>query len=452
LVDHPEVDAVLGDLSERLWSGGLTEPLIAIEQIAFFMLLKRLDVAEKRGEARNAFAGHGRLRWDELRSAHPSEQIAILEKELTSLLIQVGGRAFLKAQLAIFDPKVVEACMRAIDQLGFDEMPLAYQGEVFEDLLERLQGTGSGIAGQLRTPGAVARLMTELADPRPGETVCDPAAGTGGLLVEAARHIGAGMPGFGLTLTGYDLNPGMARLTALNLLFHGIEEPMVEQANSLSADFPLHRYDVIVSSPPFGVALSKEINPRLSHASARTELAFLELCRLMQGGRVAILVPESLLFAKSPDFVGVRQRWLEERRVEAVVLLPPQALLPHSGVRTAILLASRGETETVWFCQLDGEGDGEDQLAAAAGAIKAVLADHEPSESGEQAIARDMFPVAYDNIRRHEWSLSPSLYRPAPRVEEELQHPARLMEEALEIEGEINRMLDEARSLLTRIE
>jgi type I restriction enzyme M protein len=452
MADRAEVDVVLDDLSGRLWAGGLTEPLIAIEQIAYFMLLKRLDVDERRGQAANAFAGHERLRWDELRVAPPSQLIAILESDLTSLLIQVGGRAFFKARLAIFDPEVIRSCMTAIDQLGFEDRPSTYQGEVFEDLLERLQGAGPGIGGQLRTPSAVARLMVELVDPRPGETVCDPAAGTGGLLVETARHVSAKAPGVGPLLSGYDVNPGMARLTALNLLFHGIEEPAVEQANSLSTEFPIGRYDVVMTSPPFGVVMSKEISPRLAHAGARSELLFLELCREMQGDRAAVLVPESVLFAKAPDHVGVRRRWLEERCVKAVVLLPPQALLPQTSVRAAILLASPGVTETVWFCPLEGEPGDEADLTAAAAAVKAVLAGSGPPEGRAKHIADDMFSVELDDIRRHDWSLSPNLYRPAPKVGVELKHPARLMGEVVEVEREINRVLTEAQSLLNRTE
>ncbi|MGH2975626.1 MAG: HsdM family class I SAM-dependent methyltransferase [Solirubrobacterales bacterium] len=454
--ERKEIGLILDELWGKLWSAGVTEPLISIEQIAFFMLLKRLDLAEKAEGNAQLLESHERLRWDSLRKVEGGELITILKQELEPLLERVGGSAFVGAQLAISDPDVVRSCLGDVDRLGFEHEPAAHQGEVFSQLLARLKTSGQG--GELQTPKPVARLMAELADPRPGESVGDPAVGAGGLLVEAARHAGGGEAAPTANLHGYDVNPGMVRLAAYNLLFHGIEDLAVRQVNVLSPTFRPSRYDVILTAPPFGAVLPpNEVNPKLGNARGRQELLFLELCREMQLSTVAVLVPESVLFGKSGEFTSVRRKWLEELCVNAIVLLPPDALLPYTSVRTAIVLASRGPTDTVWFCPLESSrrkesADQGDLFAAAAEAVKAKLGDREPQGEEAKALARTMFQTDYDVIRTRNWSLSPALYRPAPEFEREGERPLDVMNELVAGEDEIARQLDEARSLLEQIE
>lgn len=463
----PDLRAVLDDLWGRLWAGGHADPVIAIEQISYFILLRRLDLTQERlldgrEPAASIFKANPRLRWSTLETLPDGEMIAVLEEDLIPLLGRTSGPAFERAmaggRLALKDPSLVRACMAAVDYFHLGARDVTHQGEIYEALLEQLQL--SGRHGQLRSPASVSRTMVELVEPQPGQTVCDPAAGTGGLLVEAARQIRArgGNPR-GEDLRGYDINDGMVRLGAFDLLFHGIDKPAIEQADTLAKDFEQAKYDIVITNPPFGETLSHSgVHQDLSAAGRRTELLFLELCRqlLRQDGKAAVLVPQAVLFGKSSDFISVRQNWLEGGCVHAIVSLPAGILEPYTSVRTAIVFASaRGPTKRVWFCQVPDEperssdaGVIDSELSGVAAAVRSKLEDRVPDEAAAAALAKDMWSASIEQIENRNWNLLPSLYRPAEALDQDRPEPLEILHRVEIGQAEIGQRLTEARRLL----
>ncbi len=458
---NAQASALLVELWSRLWAGGISDPFIAIEQISYLMALKRLSLDAEETKA-GAVGLPEALRWERLGPLSDRELVARLESSLIEALGLALGPAFAatmkEARFAINDPELLRSCLGLVDQLGLERYDQAFQGELYEELLEQMQHSGRG--GELRTPPAVAQAMVELVDPKPGERICDPAAGTGGLLLAAARHAAdAARPLEGAELYGFDINPGMARLGVFNLFFHGVRGARFEQADALSPNFDPGQFDVVLNCPPFGALRDdREVDPKLSDAGTRSELLFLERCRQMQRGKAAILIPESALFGKQGAYVRVRREWLKRRSVQAVVLLPPD-LLGFTKIRTAILFASNeGVTKEVWFCPIaeersragtePGSPGAEAQLSGLAEALRARRTGNEARGEAARALSERMFSASFAQIKNHNWSLSPALYREPEEVGEAEQDPLEALEAVEQAEAEIGGLLGEARRLL----
>jgi len=429
------------------------EPAILIEQISFLLALKRLT-----REGNPPLAWRGRtLRWDRLSSMTNRELVTRLGDELipfVSASMPPSIRPTMKeARFAFEDPKLLKSCLWRIDQVD-----AASEGRFFEGLLAQLDG---GDRQLTRTPPAVAAAMVDLVEPRPGDSICDPAAGSGGLLLEAAKRAGPqpGVPG--AKLHGFDINPGKARLAAFNLMFHDVADPRIEQADVLASDFNPSKFDVVLCAPPFGGTRGdEEVDADLVEAGNRTELLYLERCRKMQRGNAAILLPEAVLFGRSGKFVRARREWLQRRLVTGVVLLPP-GLLGFTNIRSAILVASYGgTTEEVWFCPLadkSGPGAGgkradvQSRLECVAEAFRSRLRGEEPRRPEAVELATDMFSAPIEKIKDNNWSLAPGFYRDA-EVPETQENPRELLQEIEAVESEIDRLLTDAGRLLAEPE
>ena len=293
------------------------------------------------------------------------------------------------AEFKINKPSLlIEACS-AIDEMQVSAQNQDVQGDLYEYLLSKLNTAGTN--GQFRTPRHIIRLMVQMLDPRPGERVCDPAAGTCGFLVNAWQHLlethtdpeileydDEGWPhrliGEKLTkeqlafaqdgaFTGYDSDSGMTmlRIGSMNLMLHGIERPRFRYADTLSKSFGEERaYDVILANPPFKGAIdAADVHPDLPGGVKKTEILFLHLfLRLLEmGGRAAVIVPDGVLFGSTNAHVSIRKKLIEENRLDGVISMPGGVFKPYAGVSTAILLFTKGgTTEKIWFYDMEHDG------------------------------------------------------------------------------------------------
>jgi type I restriction enzyme M protein len=263
------------------------------------------------------------------------------------------------------------------------------QGDLYEYLLSRLNTAGTN--GQFRTPRHIIRMIVRMVDPRRGERICDPAAGTCGFLVNAYQHIlemntrrdvlqydEEGMPHFAIgdkltaeqheflqskALTGYDNDSGMAmlRIGSMNLMLHGIRSPRFRYADTLSKSYNEEScYDVVLANPPFkGAVDAADVNITLPARVKKTEILFLHLfLRLLEnGGRAAVIVPDGILFSSANAYVDIRRRLVEENRLEAVVSMPSGVFRPYAGVSTAVLVFTRGgSTDRIWCYDMEHDG------------------------------------------------------------------------------------------------
>ena len=196
-----QVDA----LWDKLWSGGLSNPLDAIEQLSFLLFLKQLDEREQDAERAARLRGtkfeplfpdteEGReLRWSYWSQLPADEALAHVKEKVFPFLKTLGGASgsfgehMANAEFKINKPSLlIEAC-DAIEAMHISAQNQDVQGDLYEYLLGRLNTAGTN--GQFRTPRHIIRMMVQMVDPQPGERICDPAAGTCGFLVNAWQHI-----------------------------------------------------------------------------------------------------------------------------------------------------------------------------------------------------------------------------------------------------------------------
>ena len=145
-------------------------------------------------------------------------------------------------------------------------------------------------------------------------------------------------------ITGFDFDPTMLGISAMNLMVHGIDNPDIIGQDTLSSNFTenypskaVNGFDVILANPPFkGVIDSGTVDQSLSGKvkTKKTELLFpvLMLRMLKVGGRCAVILPDGVLFGTSNAHIGLRKMIIEENQLEAVISLPSGVFKPYAGV------------------------------------------------------------------------------------------------------------------------
>ncbi len=382
----------MDSLWDNLWSGGLSNPLDAIEQLSFLLFLKRLDEREEDNERAAKLRGKkftpvfpdAKLRWSHWTQLPADKALKHVKETVFPFIKTLGGAGgsfasqMENAEFKLSKPSLlIEAC-KAIDAMQISAQNQDVQGDLYEYLLSKLNTAGTN--GQFRTPRHIIRMMVKMRDPRPGERICDPAAGTCGFLVNAWQHLQEthtdprdltydeegyphGFTGTKLSkeewefsqtkaLTGYDSDSGMTmlRIGSMNLMLHGINTPNYRYSDTLSKAFQEEKsYDVVLANPPFKGAIdASDVNPTLPTKCKKTEILFLHLfLRLLEnGGRAAVIVPDGVLFGSSNAHVDARKKLIEENRLDGVVSMPSGVFRPYAGVSTAVLLFTKGGQPT----------------------------------------------------------------------------------------------------------
>src|SRR6266700_1785917 len=389
-------------LWDKLWTGCLTNPLDSIEQLSYLLFLKRLDDEENYRQKLAQLRKQpyqpripADMRWGYWTQLPATTALKYLREEVFPWFRELGnpGSSFelymKNAELKINKPSLlIEAC-KLIDQMQISAQNQDVQGDLYEYLLGRL--STAGLNGQFRTPRHIIRMMVQMIDPHPNERIGDLAAGTAGFLVNAYQHIMEqytppeslaydddgwphNMTGELLSdderkflqtqaFRGYDNDSGMTmlRIGSMNLMLHGIEHPRFYYMDTLSKDFKeTKEYDVILMNPPFKGAIDKdEVSPTLPSYTTKTELLFLHLIlrALDMGGRVAVIVPDGVLFGSSSAHIKIRRKIIDENRLNGVVSMPSGIFKPYAGVSTAVLLFTRGgSTDRIWFYDMEHDG------------------------------------------------------------------------------------------------
>lgn len=403
MLTNQNLKSQVDGLWDKLWSGGLSNPLDAIEQLSFLLFMKRLDEADtlrerqakKRNQEFKSIFKDTRLRWSHFTQLDGQSALKLVKEEVFPFIRTMGGDGgsfatqMTNAEFKINKPSLfIEAC-RMIDAMAISSQNQDVQGDLYEYLLSRLNTAGTN--GQFRTPRHIIRMMVKMIDPKPGERVCDPAAGTCGFIVNAWQHIlethtrpediEYDEDGYPHNISGALLKPEerefcqkeafrafdndsgmvMLRIGSMNLILHGLENPQFQYADTLSKAYNEEKlYDVVLANPPFKGAIDAgDINPTLPTKGKKTEILFLHLfLRILEsGGRAAVIVPDGVLFGSSNAHVEIRKKLIEENRLEGVVSMPGGVFKPYAGVSTAILIFSKGgSTENIWFYDMEHDG------------------------------------------------------------------------------------------------
>lgn len=277
------------------------------------------------------------------------------------------------ARLGFSNPALLAKTVDKLDDIQMDDRDT--KGDVYEYMLGKIASAGQN--GQFRTPRHIIRLMVELTAPTLSDTVCDPAAGTCGFLVAVGEYLRDTYPAHGWTdaqrkhfnegmFHGFDFDPTMLRIGAMNMILHGVDNADVSYRDSLGE---LHGedkggYSLILANPPFAGSLDYEATAKDLQKvvkTKKTELLFLALfLRLLKiGGRAAVIVPDGVLFGSSKAHKEIRKTLVEDHKLDAVIKLPSGVFRPYAGVSTAILLFTKtgvGGTDHVWFYNVLQDG------------------------------------------------------------------------------------------------
>jgi type I restriction enzyme M protein len=277
------------------------------------------------------------------------------------------------ARFQIPGPALLAKVVDKLDKLDMGDRDT--KGDVYEYMLAKIATAGQN--GQFRTPRHIIATMVQLVQPKPEDVICDPACGTCGFLVAAyeylrkhhaalfrddklRRHFHEGL------FNGFDFDPTMLRIGAMNMALHGVEGANIAYRDSLAEDHAedAGRYSLVLANPPFAGSLDYETTAKDLQRivkTKKTELLFLALfVRLLKtGGRAAVIVPEGVLFGSSKAHKDLRRLLVEENQLHAVIKLPSGVFRPYAGVSTAILVFTRtgvGGTDHVWFYDVQAEG------------------------------------------------------------------------------------------------
>ena len=295
-------------------------------------------------------------------------------KQLPELFRGIFKSAFLPYR----SPEVLGLFLKEIDY--FDYSHSEELGNAYEYLLSIMGSQGD--AGQFRTPRHIIDFIVAAVNPTKDDKVLDPACGTAGFLVSAYKHIleqhdGKNQDGSkneekALTpdqrralmnnFEGYDVDPGMVRISQVNMYLHHFSNPKIYNYNTLSQDERwADKFDVLLANPPFmspkgGVSTHN----KFSVPSSRSEVLFVDyiMNHLRPKGRAGIIVPEGIIFQSGTAHKLLRKNLVEDG-LYAVVSLPSGVFQPYSGVKTSILLFDyelAKKTDEILFIKVKTDG------------------------------------------------------------------------------------------------
>ncbi|MHB8886996.1 MAG: class I SAM-dependent DNA methyltransferase [Methylovirgula sp.] len=367
------------DLVNKLWrlcavlrKDGITYQQYVTE-LTYLLFLKMM--AEKKLEEGKIPKGS---RWGDLIAEEGIKRLALYRKILTDLgdPQQKRDRAvqaiFANAATFIREPVNLDKLAAAIDDLHWFTEERDSFGDLYEGLLQKNAEETKRGAGQYFTPRVLIDVIVRLMKPKAGETIQDPAAGTGGFLIAANRYMKAQTDDFFAlgpkeqefqfrrALRGMENVEGVYRLLLMNLFLHGIESGHIELGDTLApAGGALQKADVVLTNPPFGPAGGRPSRDDLTITATVSsyQLPFVEHCirTLKPGGRAAVVVPDNVLFedGRGRELRRMLMDWCDLH----TILRLPTGIFYAQGVKTNVIFFSKGaadsgQTKKIWIYDL----------------------------------------------------------------------------------------------------
>jgi type I restriction enzyme M protein len=290
---NPEIRQKIKGIIDKLWAGGLSDPITYIVQLSYLIYLKMLDDEESRRQHRIRATGKGqslfpqqasRFRWKEWRFKNGDELVKFIRDDVfpyMASLVEAEPRIaeyFRDATLEIQDPVLLKDVIDELDGIPFAKLPPDTKGDIFEYMLTHIKQ--ASLNGQFRTPRQIRMMMVEMVDPDFHDTVFDPACGTGGFLIDAVEYVlakysetptelpiygedwmestgktieelkqanprlqtyrhgpGEKLPDWSIlenSIFGVDVSRQLMRISMMNLVLHGLQNANVKRGNTLS--------------------------------------------------------------------------------------------------------------------------------------------------------------------------------------------------------------------------
>ena len=372
---------------------GISGAMHYTEQISWILFLKFLDDFETR-EADNALLD-GReymytieekyrwntwinqdkwyITWDDLKDFVNTELFPYFKsfrganEEYHSLRYKIG-EIFSFIDNRIDSGQTLREIIDIIDELSFQNNSDLFElSQVYEDLLHGM-GSDWWNSGEFYTPRSIIKMMVHAVDPRVGQTVYDPAVGSGGFLIQAYDYMVEQKDKTEKeleflkreTFFGNE-KTGLAYIMwVMNLILHGISNPNIIKKNTLTTDVrqiqERDRFDIVLANPPFGGKEKEMIQQNFPIKSNATEMLFLQhIMKYMKlSGKAAIVIPEGVLFNTGNAFQEIKKIMLEDFNLHSIVSLPAGVFLPYSGVKTNVIFFDREwSTKDIWYYEIN---------------------------------------------------------------------------------------------------
>lgn len=532
----PEMRQSIEQIRNYLYGGGYPDPMSNAEQLSFlffFYLIEGID-AENTMKAKvmkqkyeSLFAGEWilrnplnapelntktiskeRFKWSVWAKGLSGEALVrFVRDEVFPFFTEVADRSAFNfmngARLTIDEPTVLTQVVNLVDGLRLDQSDADTKGDLFEHVLRQIKQAGE--LGQFRTPRHVIRAIVAMLDPKIGETIYDPAAGTAGFLAAAYNHIRLAnsspngisdaeaegkMQKRGIgdklsaaqvsilqnsTFYGNDVDPKMVRLATMNLTLRGLPNVRIQLRNGLTTTqdnerkaelgLPLEGYHVVLANPPFSGRVDKDriVDEVKVGTSTSTEILFLKYMMdcLRPGGRCGVIIPEGVLFGSTGAHKELRRQLIENNTVEAVMSLPGGVFQPYSGVKTSVLFFKKGgTTDKVMFLHADNDGykldanhdtpieaDDLPMLADVYLTRKERWAEWSARDAAAEWTQQWWFADAA-TLRSNDFNISAGRYRPMSQTAAIHRDPRELLDELAAIETEITVEVEALRVVL----
>ena len=483
---------------DTFFAAGITTPLTVVEQITYLLFIKLLDDNQIKKEATASIfktavknpvfkdgnwfnpetekeVPYNKLRWSVFKNLDTREMFNLVRNDVFVFIKNINtgkDSSYSKfMQNAIFMIPNERTLSRVVDGInGLDLNDKDAMGDVYEYILGKM--ASSGINGQFRTPRHIIRMMVEIMQPTLKDVICDPAMGSAGFIVESAKYVAEHYENELLNAEnqekyansmfyGFDTDQTMLRIGAMNMMLHGVENPNIEQRDSLSEDnTDKEKYSMILANPPFAGSLefadvSKDILALTR--TKKTEILFLSLFirSLKLGGRCASIVPDGITNNTNDSaYTTIRKELVENQKLEAVISMPSGVFQPYAGVSTAILVFTKtnaGGTDKVWFYNMkaDGYALSKKRTPVKENDIPDIIERYKNLKAEETRTRKDQsFFVTKDEIVKNNYVLNINDFIESEKKEIEIQSPNEILKEIDELDDQLATLKQELKDLL----
>lgn len=508
---NQEIKNKINQLWDMFWSGGMANPLTALEQISYLLFMRRAEDVGLVKVKKHEWSVY--TKEAQYQSDLPNYMREVFENLKTLNSKQEAFKEAMKgANFEITKPSLLQAAIELIDEIYLEAEKERKAGQHFQDTLgdfyEHIlkQTNEAGKNGQFRTPRHIIQLMCEILDPNINDTICDVTSGTSGFLIGAYQYIikqnstekgkidengfekktsgNKIKPGSANerkltegTFFGYDIDATMIRLGIMNLLMHNIRKPNIKHLDSISEKFDVIekgiQYSKVLANPPFTgridsleATTTSMIYPPVKKNGKRvkqpiqSEILFLErIIQLLKvEGKAAVIVPEGVLFGSAKAPTKIREMLLKICSLDAVISLPSGVFYPYTGVKTSILVFTKKRskeadfnTEKVWFYDLDSDGyslDAQRRPTKQKPLPKVKDAFKSKKISSNDDRKQKHFFVPLREIKENRFQLSINLYKTYIHESQEFESPKVVLDRLLDLEREIFNGIEELKGIV----
>ena len=493
-----EIKNKIDQIWDVFFTAGVTNPITVLEQMTYLFFMKMLDDKQRKEEATASIFGnqlknptfpeglwhnpetdkdipYNELRWSVFKNTSSENMYRMVRDNVFVFIKHIGegntdsaySRFMGSAIFLIPNDRTLQRVVDGINALDMNNRDA--MGDVYEYILGKMAASGTN--GQFRTPRHIINMMVNLVRPTLEDTICDPAMGSAGFIVESAKYIHEHYQKELLDpamqkrykthiFHGYDTDQTMLRIGAMNMMLHGVDNPNIAWRDSLSSDNTDHQcYSLILANPPFAGSLDKEVvnkNLLTLTNTGKTELLFLSLFirSLSLGGRCASIVPDGVLFGSSKAHKMLRQELVDNQRLQAVISMPSGVFKPYAGVSTAILIFTKtdhGGTDKVWFYEMHADGFSLDDKRSPVqeNDIPDVIARWQNLADEITRTRKDQsFLVPVEDIRANDYDLSFNKYKEIERVVVEHEAPEVILSRIESLENDIQAALTNLKEII----